>query len=254
MQEPKRRYYTVADRALLWAFSGGRCCFPKCDVVLVLEADGTDLSKVVGKIAHIEAKSDLGPRANPSLSDPERDVYPNLILLCPNHHEIVDARESTYTVDTLRGWKIDREDRIRGMLAEEMERVSFAELEVVTHALVNNGQTSTFSTELVPPRDKIERNGLSDQTEKRIQIGLLQVKQVEHFVETMDSLDHTFVGRLTTGFVSEYQKHKRHGLPGDSIFGELSVFSAQGRSDILYQSAGLAVLVYLFERCEVFEK
>ena len=254
MSKSTRRYYTVADKALLWAYSGGRCCFPKCDVELVLEADENDPSKVIGKIAHIEAKSDTGPRANLSLSDRERDTYQNLILLCPNHHEMVDARERTHTVDTLRGWKKIREKKIREMLTEEMARVSFAELEIVTQALVNDGQPMSVSTALIPPREKIARNGLSEQTEKLINIGLLQVKQVQQFVETMSGIDHTFVARLTSGFVNEYRKHKRDGLEGDSMFGALSVFSAQGRSDILYQSAGLAVLVYLFERCEVFEQ
>ena len=92
------------------------------------------------------------------------------------------------------------------------------------------------------------------QTANLLNIGLLQSKQVQKFVETMSGFDSTFTGRLTSGFVNEYQRHRQAGLEGDSLFEAMRLFSAQGRSDIRYQSAGLAVLVYLFERCEVFEQ
>ena len=70
----------------------------------------------------------------------------------------------------------------------------------------------------------------------------------------MSGIDNTFLGRLISGFVREYQRQVGEGLEGDSLFESMRLFSAQGRSEIRYQSAGLAVLVYLFERCEVFEQ
>ena len=76
-------YYTVADRALLWAYSGGLCGFPDCPVICVQPANDNDLSTTIGQIAHIEAHSDNGPRANPDLPQQDRDLYDNLILLCP---------------------------------------------------------------------------------------------------------------------------------------------------------------------------
>ena len=126
------RDYTRADRALLWARSAGLCCFPECDVMCVEEENNGDPSAIIGEIAHIEARSDAGPRANPVLSDRERNSYPNLILLCPTHHERVDARESTYTVEMLRGWKADRETKVLELVAREMRSITFAELETIT--------------------------------------------------------------------------------------------------------------------------
>ena len=67
----------------------------------------------IGQIAHIEAESDNGPRANPSLSDQERNAYPNLIVLCPTHHRIVDTDENTYTVEKMREWKAHRARVVR---------------------------------------------------------------------------------------------------------------------------------------------
>lgn len=254
MSSPKRRSVRSADRTLLWSRSLGICCFPNCDVSCVEDATNGDPSAIIGHIAHIQSKSDTGPRANPYLSHQQRDAYTNLILLCPNHHRLVDARESTYTVDELRSWKTDMETMFHQVLTREMVSVTFAELETVTQALVNIGATPSSSISVIPPREKMARNGLTEQTGDLFRIGLLQTRQVEQFVETMSGMDSTFVLRLTSGFVNAYQRHRRAGLEGDSLFEEMRLFSAQSRTDLRYQCAGLAVLVYLFERCEVFEQ
>lgn len=250
----RKRSYRRADLALLWSRSGGSCSFPECREVLVLEASRGDQSTIVGEVAHIEASSDAGPRSNPNLSDQQRDEYPNLILLCPNHHRLVDARDSTYTVDVLRSWKRDTETRFRKSLAEGVVDITFAELEMITQALVNNNKTQSGSITVIPPQEKLNRNGLTERTRDLLNIGLVQSGQVEEFVETMGGIDVTFVGRLISGFVNEYHQQMQAGLKGDSLFEAMRLFSSQGRTDIRFQSAGLAVLVYLFERCEVFEK
>ena len=254
MSSPRRRSYRSADVALLWSRSGGICCFPECNVECVKEANNDDASAIIGQIAHIEAKSDRGPRANPSLTDQQRDAYYNLILLCPTHHSLVDARESAYTVAMLRRWKESRERIYIEFLRQEMGSVTFAELEVITEALVNSEASQSTSISVIPPQEKMERNGLTDQTAILVNIGLIQSRQVQDFVETMSGLDRTFVSRLTSGFINEYQRKVEFGLHGDFLFEELRLFSSQGRSDIRHQCAGLAVLVYLFERCEVFER
>ena len=254
MSSPVGRNYTRAATALLWSRSAGLCCFPECDVMCVEEENNGDPSTILGKIAHIEARSDAGQRANPVLSDRERNFYPNLILLCANHHERIDSRESTYTVEMLRGWKADRETKVLGFLAREMQSITFAELETITQALVNNGPTPSDSLTVIPPQAKMNRNGLTAQTGTLLNIGLLQSKQVQRFVEQMSGIDRTFVARLRSGFANEYQRNIQDGLAGDSLFEAMRMFSSQGKTHIRFQSAGLAVLVYLFERCEVFEQ
>ncbi len=250
----RRRSYRRADLLLLWSRSGGFCCFPDCSELLVRQASNGDQSAILGEIAHIEASSDFGPRSNPNLSDRQRDEYSNLILLCRNHHRLVDARDSTYTADMLRGWKEDTETRFCELLAQGMVKVTFAELETITQALVNRKGMSSVSMSVIPPLEKMNRNGLTERVRNLFSIGLLQSSQVQQFVESMSGIDITFVGRLTSGFVAEYHHQKQTGLEGDSLFEAMRLFSAQGRTDIEFQSAGLAVLVYLFERCEVFEK
>ena len=220
----------------------------------VEEGTDEDPAAVIGEMAHIEASSDDGPRPNPCLSDCERDSYDNLILLCRNHHRIVDSLPSTYTDEVLRGWKLAMEENIREALTQEVTRITFSELDVVVRGLVNRGTPSSTSISIVPLKEKMNRNGLTEATEALFNIGLLQVRQVQQFVEAMSGLDANFVARLTSGFVEEYKKLRTQGLEGDLLFNAMRVFSAQWKSDLRQQSAGLAVLVYLFERCEVFER
>ena len=247
-------YIRNADRALLWSRSGGRCCFPECDVICVQEANNLDQSAIIGEIAHIEASSDSGPRANPSLTDQQRNEYSNLILLCRNHHRLVDTNVNSYTVDELRGWKSDRENQYLEFLTQGMGNVTYEELGTITEVLVNSGETQPTSISLIPPQEKMTRNGLTGRTGSLVSVGLLQSRQVEQFVELMGGHDSNFVLRLTSGFVNEYQRHRADGPEGDALFEAMLLFSSQRRSDIRYQCAGLAVLVYLFERCEVFEQ
>jgi len=81
----------------LFAVSGNRCAFPKCEIPLIDNLSG----KVTGKICHIRAKSPGGPRYDPSQSDEERDAFENLLLMCPIHHDVIDADPESYTVSRL---------------------------------------------------------------------------------------------------------------------------------------------------------
>lgn len=254
MTSSNSRNYAQPVRALLWAASGGWCCFPDCDFVCVELTESGDAPATFGHIAHIEALKDDGPRANPALSEQERNAYANLIVLCPNHHGIVDADEETYTVAILRPWKKAREDKVREFRTNEMSKITFAELEVITQSLVNNPQPSSNSMDVVPLRDKMERNSLTLKTEVLINMGLIQSSQVGEYVQMATGQDSDFILRLTWGFVSEYLEYRRQGFERDALFAEMMRFSTHGRSDFRYQCAGLAILVYLFERCEVFER
>ncbi len=67
--------------------------------------------------------------------------------------------------------------------------------------------------------------------------------------------DVEFGERLKQGFVLEYKKLKNDNkLIGDELFDGLLDFASGKSNDFRVRAAGLAVLVYLFEACEVFEK
>ncbi len=68
----------------LFTHSGNRCAFPKCTSPIVQK------TTIVGEICHIKAASPHGPRYDPEQTAEERHGYENLVLLCANHHTIID--------------------------------------------------------------------------------------------------------------------------------------------------------------------
>lgn len=100
----------------LFLKSGNLCAFPDCDQSLLLEATATDQQAVVGEMAHIVADSRQGPRGRDVLADQDRNKETNLILLCRNHHRIIDTQPLTYSIPVLRQMKRDHEARIQSRL------------------------------------------------------------------------------------------------------------------------------------------
>jgi hypothetical protein len=125
----------------LFALSSNRCAFPKCTVPLV-DVGG----KVTGRICHIKAASSCGPRFDHQQSDQERHGFENLLLLCPIHHDVVDADVDSYPVDRLLVMKVAHEARsepveeLSDARAEEFVRVS--NVSVVGGSVISSsGQT-----------------------------------------------------------------------------------------------------------------
>jgi len=81
---------TLSTIKRLFALSGNECAFPQCRIRLV-EDDGT----IVGEACHIHAAEPGGPRFKPMQSDDDRRAFDNLILLCANHHRVVDGKPLT---------------------------------------------------------------------------------------------------------------------------------------------------------------
>jgi hypothetical protein len=99
---------------LLWGRSGNRCAI--CRTELVEDSTLTDDEALVGEECHIVARSDSGPRADASMSREARDRVDNLVLLCRNHHAIIDSQPETYTVVELRKLKSQHEAWVRDKL------------------------------------------------------------------------------------------------------------------------------------------
>lgn len=86
---------TAATVKRLFALSGNKCAFPKCNQPLVHH------DKVTGRICHIKAANANGPRFDQAQTIEERHGFSNLLLLCPIHHDVIDADAEAYTVKRL---------------------------------------------------------------------------------------------------------------------------------------------------------
>lgn len=85
---------TVSTQKILWATSHNVCAFPKCVQPLTVETGDDDGSVVVGQQAHIRSSQPRGPRHDPNYKDV--DGADNLILLCPNHHALIDSENGRH--------------------------------------------------------------------------------------------------------------------------------------------------------------
>lgn len=105
------------EKKALTLKSGNLCAFPRCGRKLVEPETEDDDPAIVGEIAHIVADSRQGPRGDSPLSDEERSKQSNLILLCSNHHSIIDKQKHTYSVQVLRQMKADHEAFVERQLS-----------------------------------------------------------------------------------------------------------------------------------------
>ncbi len=188
------------------------------------------------------------------MSIDERDAYDNWILLCDGHARRVDVQPRSYLETDLRRWKADHERWVRESLAQEMPEVGFAELEIVTGALLGAPQAPAVDLAVLDPAEKMQRNGLTQRVRYELTLGLAKAREVRDFVQHVALRDSAFPESLKTGFLTEYRRLRDQGIGGDALFESLRAFAGGRRREFREQAAGLAVLAYLFEACEVFER
>jgi len=243
----------LKQQKLVCIKSGNRCAMPDCRRELIVEATENDDASIVAVFAHIKGEKEGSARYDADMDEKERNKHDNLILICPNCHKKIDDQPETYTVEKLVQIKKEHEGWIHESTKNEVVNVSFVELAVVTKFLVSGQYEHGDAFDVVPPKDKIKKNNLSGDIESLITMGLTQVNQVADYIDK--SPDVEFGERLKQGFVKEYERLKNEeSLSGDDLFMQLFDFASVGSSSFREKAAGLTVLVYLFEKCEVFEK
>lgn len=80
----------------LYAKSGNCCAFSGCNEQLFEDAN-------VGQICHIQGVNPGSARYNPDLPEEVVNSIDNLILLCSNHHKLIDEREDLFPVKKIIG-------------------------------------------------------------------------------------------------------------------------------------------------------
>lgn len=249
------RKYPQSDIKILYGLAAARCAFPNCRHELVLEGTSANKTKQIGKIAHIVAHSQGGPRSDLSYPKDKLDTYGNWLLLCPTCHDTVDALDDKYDVYFLRNLKTEREQWVQDTLNDSMSEITFAELEMAIRGIAQQKASLSVEFTVITPDEKIIKNQLSDTTRTMVAMGLMQGSQVKAFLESVEQSDSGFNDRLIAGFRDKYiQLVGDAQLNNDAIFEELLDFSCGSATDFRMRAAGLALLAHLFETCEVFEK
>ena len=113
-----RRDYSKKTLKVLFALSGNQCAYPECANNIIEPATEYSPELVTGQICHIHAVGEKGPRGKPGLTQKELNSPENLILLCPNHHTLVDkAPEGKFPAQMLLEWKAEHEREVDESLA-----------------------------------------------------------------------------------------------------------------------------------------
>jgi hypothetical protein len=94
--------------------SGNICAFPGCTQIMYDRRHKVTIDHIV----HIQAVGESGPRYNASQTPVQRNSFENLMLMCPNHHTLVDKAQKTYTVKALKKMKRDHEERQQGKVSK----------------------------------------------------------------------------------------------------------------------------------------
>lgn len=125
-------YFSKGVVASLAMVSGGTCYWPepRCLVPVTVDIGGDMVLNV--EIAHIRGAHMNGPRYVPDMTDAERRLFGNLLLMCPSHHRVIDVLHTgDYSIEKLEDWKrtreADRFDILRSLptLDEDALQASF---------------------------------------------------------------------------------------------------------------------------------
>ena len=113
----------------LFAPSGNVCAFRDPDAASACEERLTNpkWKRVKARVCHIRGLMPDSARYDAAMTDEQRNSHENLILLCPNHHTVVDDLEpERFTVEYLTHVKERHEEhhgRVAWASAAEMDRV-----------------------------------------------------------------------------------------------------------------------------------
>lgn len=188
------------------------------------------------------------------MTERERREADNLILLCAHHHVIVDGQHETYSAALLSNWKRSHERRYRDSLSAGLNDLGYAELEMAARALVAAAKNTTSSYTIVPPAEKITKNGLGSTSLMLLTLGWAKTREVTEVLRNAVQLETAFADRLRNGFQSKYSALIAEGLASDDLFMAMYEWAGGGGSDKAREVAGLCILAHLFILCEVFEK
>ena len=237
---------------------------PGCGVELAMDSkSGTPVN--VGEVAHIAGEhagkggsSRKSARYDPTMTEADRNHYDNLIYLCANCHTIIDAipvGERDFPTSRLREIKVAHEQERRNAIMDAIATVGFPELEEATRWVMNappRDEAVDFS--LLAPEEKLRRNSLSDGSRAIITMGLGVSREVGHYIQTVTQTEPDFPDRLKYGLLQEYARLRKEGHAGDDLFDLMVGFVQRGFTDQARKAGGIAVLTYMFEACEIFER
>ena len=245
----KKAQISAKEQRKLHTKSGNRCA--NCKILLVEQ--GNPDAACIGENAHIYGEKPEAARYDASKAEEYVNSEKNLIFLCCNCHKKIDTEIDSFLPEALFKLKEQHEAWVSQSLAVYSANYTYAELEVLTTFLIgkNGFSKSPDDYTLLKIADKMQKNSLND-VQGYINMGLSSVVIIEDYLNRHP--DSNFANRLANSMAEKYKELKGQGLEPIDIFYSLWNITCGGQKDFIYEAAGLGILVYFFEKCEVFEK
>lgn len=131
----------------------------------------------------------------------------------------------------------------------EVRDVTYEDLKIILQSIAR--QPDSPETDIRPvPGTKLSMSRLSEDNAYLLNLGMVKSDRVGKFLAGWP--DPLFGTQVVASFRQEYRALRHTGMLPDVIFHEMLVFAG---GDVTYRrGASLAVLAYLFEECEIFER
>lgn len=102
---------------IVWGQCAAMCCI--CQKKLVIEVD-SGVTSLIGEVAHIVGEMRSAARGTSPLTLKERNDAENLLLLCRDHHKIIDDNPDSYSISYLHEIKTKHLNWIASSLAKPL--------------------------------------------------------------------------------------------------------------------------------------
>lgn len=203
----------------LWGKSSGRCQYPGCNKILWRD----DLTKEefnIAYIAHIIANKPNGPRGDKKLSkELARDIS-NLMLLCDDHHRLIDKEKvDEHPVELLREYKREHEKRI--------EKITDIAPDMQTHVLLYGANIGKQSSPLNKQKvyNAIVKNGYYPAKADPIELGLKNSAIID---------DEDGYWKIEKDNLNRLFEHKIRYRLKDGLMNHLSIFGFAPQPLLIY--------------------
>ncbi|MBA3406017.1 MAG: hypothetical protein H0U13_15265 [Gemmatimonadaceae bacterium] len=134
---------------------------------------------------------------------------------------------------------------------QDFDRLTFEPLARVLAAVRGQDPVTLEDIAPVSPK-KLEANALGSAAADYLRLGRQREHLVQQYFEKHPN--PTLGEEVAAAFRDEYSKHRKDGLDANTIFAALQEFAGGStRGDAEHEAAVLAVMSYLFERCDIFE-
>jgi hypothetical protein len=177
----------------------------------------------------------------------------------------LDALEKEHEGIAIETWACDRLESVclglprarlvvmfgRPPSRQDFERLTFEPIAKVLVAIHGQAPASLDSIDPVSAL-KLEANALGIAVADYLRLGRQREHLVQQYFEKHPN--PTFGDEVAAAFRGEYEKLKSDGLEPDEVFVSLQEFAGgMTRGNVEHEAAVLAVMSYLFERCDIFE-